>query len=89
MKERDIKKVIIGILMKGYYKTDKCKEADIIKEIPAMDAIINDSGHGTICCNTHPFWDPQNWERRCELMQDIKELSLQEVFANPDKYGIS
>ena len=89
MKERDIKKVIIGILMKGYYKTDKFKADDIIKELPELDGLIKDNGLGSISCNSHPFWDQENWERRRELMQDMEKLSLKEVFANPEKYGIT
>lgn len=91
-----MKKIIIGILAKGYTTSKKSIE-ELTKAFYPLKYLITNK-HGIITCNDNAFWKYENHRNRCELIADLSMAKLGDIkgfyfhilnrFENGDVYGI-
>ena len=91
-----MKKIIIGLLAKGYTTSKKPLEELTNAFYPLEHLITNKNG--LTMCNDNTFWKPENNRNRCELIADLSMSKLHDAkgfyfnilnrLANGDAYGI-
>ena len=91
-----MKKIIIGLLAKGYTTSKKPLE-ELTKAFYPLEHLITNK-NGLTMCNDNTFWKPENNRNRCELIADLSMSKLHDIkghyyhilnrLANGDAYGI-
>lgn len=75
-----MKKAIISLLAKGYVKTSKYTLDDLAKKFYPLRNIARDCEIlGVRCLEGHPFWHPDNNDKRIALMHDLTRARLGDV----------
>ena len=92
-----MKTIIINILKNGYTTTKKYTVNDLARRFYPLQYIIKQDG-ALITCNNNRFWQPENNEKRIQLIYDLDRARLGDImsdlfcvinrFENGDAYGI-
>lgn len=97
-----MKKLIIGILSRGYSSSKQAPLANCVAFLYPLKYILEEPPVGlgmSVRCNHNPFWAAGNNQKRCELMRDIDGIRRHNItdgcyfrilnrFENGDGYGI-
>lgn len=92
-----MKKIIIGLLARGYTTTKKYTLDDLTKAFYPLKHIAQQDGH-IIRTKNNNFWNYENNRNRCELIADLASAKLGDIksnlhhilnrYENGDHYGI-
>lgn len=93
-----MKKIIIGLLARGYTTTKKYTLDDLTRAFYPLNHIVKVNELGWIRCNSNSFWKHTNNINRCELIADLATAKLGDIksnlyhilnrYENGDHYGI-
>lgn len=94
-----MKKIIIGLLSRGYTTTTKYTVQDLTRKLYILKYLIKEE-NGLICCNNNGFWNAENNKNRLDLIHDIKSAKIGKItngayyhmlvrMAHGDQYGIT
>ena len=92
-----MKRTMSAILRNGFTKSKKITLEDMTEKLYFLPEILTKDGFFTVQSNGNPFWKPDNFKNRMQLLHDIQSADLREGYPfytvynryeNGDAYGI-